>query len=405
MVLPPENMNDDFRALTGLERICRTCLSEKNFEDLRSLFDRSLGAQLSEITAVKVEPNDGLPSNMCSDCYLTLNLAINFKDQCWKSENHLRSALSPSQTLYRSITILGSNTEDLRIQNFDDLDSSLLKHGTINHELLLPESIEITSNFGNGKHESEMIFIQTEIPEKKDNYINTSIPDSLEHIICSNKVEKAQIVPNTLVQSCDNGLDNSTKFENNQVIPGPGVQAGVLQKENIFIDPNIPVPLDLIECVSTEMPDTGNTIENGNCNIVAVSDKTENTQNEQHKDEQLPKVALQEPKHSSRIFFDCQYCEKYFKNAAALEIHLLKHGKKLKCEVCTMKIFRDHIIKHKDYRPFGCKVCGKSFSAPASLTKHMRIHEGKRKYLCTICGKRFYELTHLTVGNLPIPSC
>lgn len=42
-----------------------------------------------------------------------MNIAVNFKDQCIKSDTELRHAIFPSQTIiYRAITLLGNNSEE-----------------------------------------------------------------------------------------------------------------------------------------------------------------------------------------------------------------------------------------------------------------------------------------------------
>lgn len=70
--------------------------------------------------------NDGLPTRICNECYCTLNMALNFKIQCQKSDSQLRNALFSGQAIiYRSITILGNDTDDLHIQNYEEVDSDL----------------------------------------------------------------------------------------------------------------------------------------------------------------------------------------------------------------------------------------------------------------------------------------
>ncbi|KAG5883584.1 hypothetical protein JTB14_014500 [Gonioctena quinquepunctata] len=116
---------EDIR-ITEMDRLCRTCLSEKNMDELKFIFENSLEVQLREITTIKVEANDGLPSYMCNDCHFTLKVALNFKNQCQKSESQLRNVLNPNQTIiYRAITILGDNSGEYQIQKFDDLQSTL----------------------------------------------------------------------------------------------------------------------------------------------------------------------------------------------------------------------------------------------------------------------------------------
>ena len=42
-----------------------------------------------------------------------------------------------------------------------------------------------------------------------------------------------------------------------------------------------------------------------------------------------------------------------------------------------------------------CKVCGKTFSKPNNLRKHMVVHEDARPFRCSHCGKAFKQKAHL----------
>lgn len=109
-----ENEASTIRIITDINKLCRTCLSEKSEKDLQSLFENSLDLLLLRLAAIKVRSsaityyvtnltgvrtaqvvkNDGLPEFMCNDCVMHLNVATNFKEQCQKSESQLREALS-----------------------------------------------------------------------------------------------------------------------------------------------------------------------------------------------------------------------------------------------------------------------------------------------------------------------
>ncbi|XP_060619860.2 zinc finger protein 397-like [Anolis sagrei] len=43
-----------------------------------------------------------------------------------------------------------------------------------------------------------------------------------------------------------------------------------------------------------------------------------------------------------------------------------------------------------------CIECGKSFTRPSDLAKHLNVHTGEKPYLCVECGKSFSQLSHLT---------
>ena len=45
---------------------------------------------------------------------------------------------------------------------------------------------------------------------------------------------------------------------------------------------------------------------------------------------------------------------------------------------------------HEGLRPFGCDICGQSFSGKTVLNRHVSaIHEGSKPFECNFCGKSF----------------
>lgn len=65
-----------------------------------------------------------------------------------------------------------------------------------------------------------------------------------------------------------------------------------------------------------------------------------------------------------------------------------------------------HMRIHADDKPFECNICDKSFRQSGTLNTHLTLHTGK-PHLCQICGKRFSRQAFLKVhvrthtGNLP----
>ncbi|KAK7092042.1 hypothetical protein V1264_009650 [Littorina saxatilis] len=113
--------------------------------------------------------------------------------------------------------------------------------------------------------------------------------------------------------------------------------------------------------------------------------------------------------------WQCEMCEKTFKNERYLARHKQLHGQpSFDCEYCHKKFIRkDYLNDHKCVLPDGtsvrvvrkknrlyirddlaCPHCKKTFSSRSNLNKHMRVH-GERQAECQVCGKKFHYDSYL----------
>ena len=55
----------------------------------------------------------------------------------------------------------------------------------------------------------------------------------------------------------------------------------------------------------------------------------------------------------------------------------------------TETVRRDHGLADKS-RPFACKTCGKYFTQPGSLNRHINtVHLKQKAHACQLCDKRY----------------
>ena len=98
--------------------------------------------------------------------------------------------------------------------------------------------------------------------------------------------------------------------------------------------------------------------------------------------------------------YKCTYqdCGKSFTKPSHLTRHLLTHtGEKPSVCVhggCGASFSRPdslttHMRTHSGDRPYPCTTCDSSFAHSGSLTEHMRTHSGERPYPCATCIKAF----------------
>ena len=110
---------------------------------------------------------------------------------------------------------------------------------------------------------------------------------------------------------------------------------------------------------------------------------------------------------------ECRSCGEVAESAAALAQHLLAvHGglgssnvfcdarRQYACNVCGRFFsqpgnLRRHVQTHTGQRPSQCTVCGKKFTQPANLKAHLRTHSGERPFSCFGCGISFADKSTL----------
>ena len=76
-----------------------------------------------------------------------------------------------------------------------------------------------------------------------------------------------------------------------------------------------------------------------------------------------------------------------------------------KCNFCAKTCkklchLKEHLLSHKNERPFKCNICTNSFKQLCNLKRHLKLHTGEKPHQCDICKMRFTRSNNLKAHKL-----
>ncbi|CAE1259795.1 unnamed protein product [Acanthosepion pharaonis] len=65
-------------------------------------------------------------------------------------------------------------------------------------------------------------------------------------------------------------------------------------------------------------------------------------------------------------------------------------------QFASLRDMQLHVLSHTHGKTLhSCTVCGRSYTTPSKLQRHVRVHSGERPYMCNLCGRRFTRSDHV----------
>lgn len=111
--------------------------------------------------------------------------------------------------------------------------------------------------------------------------------------------------------------------------------------------------------------------------------------------------------HTGERPYKCGLCERDFSQASVLKVHMRTHRKEgaYDCKRCgqmytdVMEFFKHHMA-HLEEGNLQCEECGKMFESINNKNRHMAAHRDRAGRICHVCGKEFGRVSHLEAHML-----
>ncbi|XP_018328190.1 zinc finger protein 391-like isoform X4 [Agrilus planipennis] len=329
-----------------LTKTCRTCLQSSDemfslFTKIENNLEKSMYIYecIMSISCMKILPNDGLPSMICTTCLELAHTAFKFQQQCNRSYEILE---------YYSAEIQ-SNLCDKKPSNWvNTLDYRNTEQ---------PSEIACVS--------SNELFIET-IKEEDFKVIDKCHVDT---------VIEADEDQNSKGLELINSQKKSVRPKGRRIERITCNQCGKQFKHISTLKVHMSIH-------SQDRPHV--------CQTCGKSFK------------QHGSLLYHLRSHTGEQPYVCNICGKKYKQSGTLTAHMRIHTgqKPYLCSVCG-RGFRQapdlsyHMRTHTKERPYMCNVCGKTMRMQCHLVQHMRTHTGEKPFKCTQCDKAFPSSTRL----------
>ncbi|XP_041974366.1 gastrula zinc finger protein XlCGF57.1-like [Aricia agestis] len=357
--------------------LCRVCLEPTRIGN-RSIHEKykeyCIMEYINKLTNVNMKSTDGLPDKICSNCFLELEVALNFIEKCEKTDIFLKNSHKKLTQSNKTIKVeydvpevkSEANEEDEvyevdYLDEFQHLDVDQQENEVEQTKQITPTSEVQCHDCGN--------FFKSKC-KLRVHWKQTHMLDSLICDFCKRKFKSYRALHRHLKnksQSCFTARDPNVRVE------GEGKLRTFYCKECGYKSPRVKDLAAHLRTHSGEKP--------FQCNLC-------------HKaySQQSSLQGHMEGAHRKYLVeITCQYCGKHIKGRNRVYRHLRDHHDKPRpCPICekpvTGKYMRKHMLRHTGVKTYTCETCAAAFYTSAELANHRRYaHIKSVMYSCSLC--------------------
>ncbi|KAJ9577949.1 hypothetical protein L9F63_025188 [Diploptera punctata] len=398
------------------DNICRLCMQTD--DSFVNIFESSndLPSKIEAISSrIKVNREDGMPSQVCRQCALQLNTCYDFKIQCEKSDSSLKKYLSHNTEVCQSTlpTVLpGKEMEwDMR------LTSALSDGAEVSLQERRPEETRVCLGVKKYeekfKSEYEDSSLDLEVKEEVDDGIDAGkdleVKEENDDDIDVGKISAEEENKNIINSNHRHAEDDSSvcsicgrKFRQLTTL-----KVHLLSHNTERRKRRRNLKTQSLTCNKKSM--AGKSLRH------SVKLKAQTTAEDKQFTckscgdcfDSRDQLKSHSQKHSGEKLCECPLCGKRFSHALSLKSHAYTHSgeKPHVCQICgrgfvTRGNLKTHFLTHTGEKPFLCSLCGKEFRHSLSLKAHHLSHTGVKPYVCEICGREFLIRGHLKTHTL-----